>query len=222
MTPLRAAIPGGTGPFGRGLARRLALGGVSVRIGSRDAARAEAAAGGIREGAGPSPLLVHGTSNPDAVAGAGAVFVAVPFSAQEAVLRELAGNLDGKLVIACGVIWPPGSRPDTSAGEEAERALRAAGARSARVAAALQTVAAGILASEPTARPEDEPDALVFADREEVRAEAARWCGHTGLRSLPAGPLRGARAAEAVLGVLLELNRGPARHAGLRITGVPR
>lgn len=38
------AVVGGTGPQGRGLARRLAKGGAKVVIGSRDSARAESVA----------------------------------------------------------------------------------------------------------------------------------------------------------------------------------
>ena len=65
------------------------------------------------------------------------------------------------------------------------------------------------------------PDVLVFADRDEDRAAAARAAARTGLRAVPCGPLRGVRAAEAAVGLLLELgSRGTARHPGLRITGV--
>ena len=229
MTGSRLAVLGGTGQFGLGLAWRLALGGAEVVIGSRDEKRAEEAATRVRAGldtAGAArdqarALPVSGATN-RAAAGAGdVVFLSVPFAGQEALLEELGSALDGKLVICCGVLWPPGSRPETSAAEEAERVVRRAGAESVRMAAAFQTVAAGFLRLPPgAAGPEPAPDVLVFADQTADRAAAARMAELTGLRAVPVGPLRKSRAAEAALGLLLELNRHSARHAGLMVTGL--
>lgn len=219
---------GGAGPFGSGLAYRLAFGGAEVRIGSRTPSRAEAAAGEIRrrlEGEG-RPAAVEGAANRAAADGTEAVFLAVPAAAQEALLRELGDALRGRLVISCAVLWPPGARPGTSAAEEAERALRAAGVPAPRVAAAFQTVAAAALRAAPpagrTSEPlPEQPDALVFADRAEDREAAARAAAITGLRAVPAGPLRGVRRAEAAVALLLDLGKaGTARHPGLRVTGV--
>lgn len=219
---------GGAGPFGSGLAYRLARGGAEVRIGSRTPNRAEAAAGEIRrrlEGEG-RPAAVEGAANRAAADGTEAVFLAVPAAAQEALLRELGDALRGRLVISCAVLWPPGARPGTSAAEEAERALRAAGVPAPRVAAAFQTVAAAALRAPPpagrTSEPlPEQPDALVFADRAEDREAAARAAALTGLRAVPAGPLRGVRRAEAAVALLLDLGKaGTARHPGLRVTGV--
>ena len=223
------AVLGGTGQFGLGLAWRLALGGARVVIGSRDEKRAAEAAARVRTGfdaAGDVPdpartLPVSGATN-RAAAGAGdTVFLSVPFAGQEVLLEELGSELDGKLVVCCGVLWPPGSRPETSAAEEAERVLRRAGAGKVRMAAAFQTVAAGLLRLPPRAAgSEPTPDILVFADQTADREAAARMAELTGLRAVPVGPLRKSRAAEAALGLLLELNRGPARHAGLMVTGL--
>ena len=228
----RTAVLGGTGPFGRGLAWRLAGGGAEVVIGSRRAARAEETAAGLRRKGPPPPLYgerplaakdrrrISGARNREAAEQGDPVFLAVPYLAQERLLRELGPLLDRKLIVACGVIWPPGSHPETSAAEEAERVLRKAGAQNARIAAAFQTVAAGVLRGHRAA-PADPPDVLVFADRKEDRRAAAAAAGLTGLRAVSAGPLSGSRIAEAALGVLLELNRsGAARHAGLRLTGM--
>lgn len=231
MTGPRLAVLGGTGQFGLGLAWRLAAGGAEVVIGSRDEKRAEEAAARARAGldaAGPVPdpareLPVSGAANRAAAAAGDAVFLSVPFAGQEALLEELGSELDGKLVVCCGVLWPPGSRPETSAAEEAERVLRRAGAGKVRMAAAFQTVAAGLLRLPPgAAGTEPAPDVLVFADRTADREAAARMAGLTGLRAVPAGPLRQSRAAEAALGLLLELNRSSARHAGLMVTGLKR
>ena len=223
------AVLGGTGQFGLGLAWRLALGGAEVVIGSRDEKRAEEAAARVRAGldtggAVPAPAgarLVSGATNRAAARAGDVVFLSVPFAGQGALLEELGSALDGKLVICCGVLWPPGSRPETSAAEEAARVLQRAGAARVRVAAAFQTVAAGLLRPFPgAAGAEPAPDVLVFADETADREAAARVAALTGLRAVPVGPLRKSRAAEAALGMLLELNRHSARHAGIMITGL--
>jgi len=225
------AVLGGTGQFGLGLAWRLALGGAEVVIGSRNERRAEDAAARVRSGLGTGgsapektrELPVSGATNRAAAGDGDVVFLSVPFAGQEALLEELGSALDGKLVICCGVLWPPGSRPETSAAEEAERVLRRAGAGEVRMAAAFQTVAAGLLRLSPQeAGPEPAPDVLVFADEAADREAAARMVELTGLRAVPVGPLRKSRAAEAALGMLLELNRHSARHAGLMVTGLTR
>lgn len=229
MSGSRLAVLGGTGQFGLGLAWRLALGGAEVVIGSRDEKRAVEAAARVRAGLDTADavrdparaLLVTGATNRAAAATGDAVFVSVPFAGQDALLEETGSALGGKLVICCAVVWPPGSRPETSAAEEAERVLRRAGAGKVRMAAAFQTVAAGVLRLPPGAAGNGPaPDVLVFADDTADREAAARMAAFTGLRAVPVGPLRKSRAAEAALGLLLELNRGSARHAGLTVTGL--
>ncbi len=196
------AVLGGTGPFGRALALRLAGNGVRVVIGSRSAERARQAA---------SVPGVAGTTNREAAEIGDPVYLAVPFEAQEALLAEVGAALDGKLVICCAVIWPPGSQTAVSAAEEAARLLP-----KARVAAAFQTVAAGALAEGDSAM-----DVLVFADKDDDRDAAVQAAGRSGLRAVSAGPLRLSRVAEAALAILLRLNRsGRARRAGIRITGL--
>lgn len=233
MTGPRLTVLGGTGKLGLGLAWRLALGGAEVVIGSRDAERAAAAAARMQAGldaaetgtSSAENLAVSGATNRDAAANGDVVFLSVPFAGQEALLREIAPEVDRKLVVCCGVIWPPGSRPETSAAEEAARVLRQAGVGTVRVAAAFQTIAAGLLRRRPGPRPdprEAAPDVLVFADQAPDRLAAARLAELTGLRAVPAGALQRSRAAEAALGMLVEVNRSGARHAGLKITGLPR
>ena len=231
MSGPRLAVLGGTGQFGLGLAWRLALGGAEVVIGSRDQERAAAAAARVRSGLDPAgagtgapparELAVSGATNRAAAAAGEVVFLSVPFTGQGALLEEVGPELQGKLVVCCAAIWPPGSRPETSAAEEAERVLRRASAGKVRMAAAFQTIAAATLRRLPGQGSADgSPDILVFADEAADRAAAASAAGKSGLRTVPIGPLRQARAAEAAVGLLMELNRGPARHAGLMVTGL--
>lgn len=233
MSVPRFAVLGGSGRFGLGLAWRLARGGAEVVIGSRSEPRAIEAAARARRGfdrpasSSPGPpgggLSVSGATNAAAAAASETVFLSVPFAAQETLLEDVGAALEGKLVICCAVIWPPGSRPETSAAEEAERVLRRTRRGRVRVAAAFQTVAGGVLRMPPEpVGGRASPDVLVFADDAADRAAAAEAAGFSGLRAVPVGPLDKSRAAEAALGMLLELNRAAARHAGLRVTGLDR
>ena len=70
------AVLGGTGPQGRGLARRFAAGGLEVVLGSRSAERAESAAAELAEAVGGS---VRGADNAGAAEAGDVVVVAVPW-----------------------------------------------------------------------------------------------------------------------------------------------
>jgi NADPH-dependent F420 reductase len=87
-------ILGGTGDQGRGLARRFALAGHPVIIGSRSCERAEAAARETGHG-------VRGLANRDTAREASLVIAAVPWEGHAELLTSLAGELAGKIVVDC-------------------------------------------------------------------------------------------------------------------------
>ena len=124
---MKVGILGGTGPQGRGLARRLAAAGHDVLIGSRTAQRAEliAAEYSQTEGSG----RITGSSNSDAAA-AELVIVTVPYEGHADLLASLATELAGKIVVDC--VNPLGfdkqgpfalSVPAGSAAQEAQQLL---------------------------------------------------------------------------------------------------
>src|SRR4051794_33767017 len=100
---LTVGVLGGTGAQGRGLALRWAAAGLDVVVGSRDAERAEQAAAELNSelSAVSGAAVVRGMGNRDASTAADVVLVAVPYSAHEATLADLAEALDGKIVIDC-------------------------------------------------------------------------------------------------------------------------
>ena len=79
-------VLGGTGDQGRGLARRLSLAGHRVIIGSRDPARAQAAAATIGE-----PPQLTGAGNEQAARDADVVIAAIPWEGHKDLLAALAG-----------------------------------------------------------------------------------------------------------------------------------
>ncbi|HMC71275.1 MAG TPA: NAD(P)-binding domain-containing protein, partial [Mycobacteriales bacterium] len=86
MTTL--AFLGGTGDQGRGLARRLALAGHSILLGSRAADRAAAAADSVLASL-PDGASVRGLANAEAAGEAEVVVVAVPYDGHAALLGDV-------------------------------------------------------------------------------------------------------------------------------------
>ena len=209
-------ILGGTGDQGRGLARRFALAGHTVLIGSRNADRALAAAAGI--GAGPG---VRGLANNVAARESDIVIVAVPWAGHAALVASLAAELTGKIVIDC---VNPLSFDKHGAfalrvaeGSAAEQA--AALLPESRVVGAFHHVSAVLLLDPGVA--EVPLDVLVLGDdrgaTEVVQALAARI---PGMRGVYAGRLRACGPVEALTANLVAINRRYKAHAGLRITDI--
>ena len=208
------AVLGGTGPQGRGLARRLALAGVRVVLGSRDAGRAQAAADEL-------PGQVTGTDNAAAARAGDVVVVAVPWDGHRELLVDLAGDLAGKVVVDC--VNPLGF--DTSGAyalpvEEGSAAQQAqAVLPDSRVVGAFHHVSAVLLLDESVAQVDT--DVLVLGDDREatdlVQALADRI---PGMRGVYGGRLRNAAQVEALTANLISVNRRYKAHAGLRITDV--
>ena len=214
---MKIAVLGGTGPQGRGLARRLAAAGHDLVLGSRDAGRAaESAAPLAAQG-----LPVSGASNEDAAAGAELVIVAVPYEGHRALLEALAPLLAGKVVVDC--VNPLGfdkqgpyalTVPDGSAAQEAAAVLPGS-----TVVAAFHHVSAVLLEDPEVA--DIDTDVLVLGEDREATDLVQELCGQIpGMRGIYAGRLRNAHQVEALTANLISVNRRYKAHAGLRVTDV--
>ncbi|MEX0869574.1 MAG: NADPH-dependent F420 reductase [Nitriliruptoraceae bacterium] len=213
------AILGGTGPLGRGLARRLAAAGHTVTIGSRDAARAEEAAGELST----ADATVAGATNQDAVDDSEIVLVAVPYEALRATVDQLTG-LESRLVVSC--VNPlefddrgPRALPvdEGSAAEVVAAALTKRGS-APRVTAAFHHLSAPLLLSGTTAHDET---VLVVGDDADDKATVCALAGDVvAMPGVDAGPLRNAQQIEAMTAVLIAINKRYRTRAGLAITGL--
>jgi len=208
------AVLGGTGEQGRGLARRFALAGHRVLLGSRSQERAVEAAQGLGEG-------VVGLANADAASQADVVVVAVPWDGHKALLTDLAPVLAGKLVIDC--VNPLGFDKQGAYPlpvEEGSAAQQAAALLpESRVVGAFHHVSAVLLLDEAVDK--IDTDILVLGDDREatdlVEALVARI---PGMRGVYGGRLRNAHQVEAFTANLISINRRYKAHAGIRITDV--
>jgi len=208
------AVLGGTGPLGRGLATRFARAGLTVVLGSRDAARAEAVADEVAPG-------VRGAANAAAAEQAELVVVAVPWEGHAPLLEECRDALRGKLVVDC--VNPLGfdrqgafalAVPEGSACQQAAALLP-----ESTVVGAFHHVSAVTLLDESV--DDLALDVMVVGD--------ARWATDTvgalasrlpGVRGIYAGRLRSASQVEALTANLISVNRRHKVHAGVRLTGL--
>ena len=206
---MRIAIVGGTGPFGTALATRLRETGYDIVLGSRDAARASAAA---------QELGVEGTTNAEAVRQADLVVLATKADAALETARELRGAIGATPVLSVASelrFTPSGVLPSDQASSLAER-LQAE--LDGPVLAGLHSLAASTLGSD---EPPDE-DALVCGDDADAKSLVLEVTERlTAGRALDAGPLASARALEGMTAVIVNLNRRYRGHAGVRVTGLP-
>src|SRR5215213_823178 len=98
LSATTVAVLGGTGPQGRGLARRFADAGLPVVIGSRSSERANETAETLASSTGGK---VTGADNKGAAEAGDIVVVAVPWDGHGDLLRDLAPVLAGKVVVDC-------------------------------------------------------------------------------------------------------------------------
>jgi NADPH-dependent F420 reductase len=212
-------VLGGTGPLGRGLARRLGLAGSEVVLGSRDAARAQQAAEEMR--AAEPALRVRGADNAGAARDADVVLVAVPYDGHRALLAGLAGDLAGKVVVDC--VNPLGfdSRgPHALTVEEGSAAEQAAAVLpDSRVIAAFHHVSA-VLLLDPNVASVDTDVLVLGDDREAAGLLQALLERVPGMRGVWAGRLRNAGQVEALTANLIAINKRYKTHSGIRVTGV--
>ena len=203
---MRVAIVGGTGAFGRALAKRLhELGQDEVLVGSRDAERAKIAA---------EELGVAGGRNQDIVGDADLVVLAVKSEATLETASELASAI-GTTPVLCVAsdlrFTPEGVLPGRHQGSLAEEVAKIV---RAPVASGLQSFAAANLTDG------DPGDALVCGRADDAKTLSLELAGRVADRAIDAGPLENSRALEGMTAVILNVNKTYKTHAGIRLTGL--
>jgi NADPH-dependent F420 reductase len=218
LTSTTVAVLGGTGPQGRGLARRFAAAGLPVVIGSRSAERASETARTLTDATGGQ---VSGADNAGASEAGDIVVVAVPWDGHGDLLRDLAAALAGKIVVDC--VNPLGfdkqgayALPveEGSAAQQAEALLP-----DSTVVGAFHNVSA-VKLEDPEVDSVD-TDVLVLGDVREATELVQDLAGTIpGVRGVYAGRLRNAHQVEALTANLISVNRRYKAHAGVRITDI--
>jgi predicted dinucleotide-binding enzyme len=197
----------GTGRMGTALGSRLASAGHHVQVGSRDPGRGRQQA--LRIGA------ASGGSYRDALVGAGAVVLAVPWSAIRETLESL-GNLDGRILIDVTNPFRQGSSveqlcfPDSSGSEQLQAIVPRA-----RVVKAWNTLYSEVLRSDSDFGG-IAPTVFVAGDDPEAKEIVSGLVRDLGFEAADAGPLSSARYLEPLAGLMTSLDRrasGRTEHA---------
>lgn len=214
------AIIGGTGMQGRALAARFARSGVTVVVGSRDAARGAAAADALNARLGVNTL--RGTSNLDAAAQSDIVLLSVPYDGMQPILEEINPAIQNKIVINIASALDPEKKtrakvpPKGSITAEVQEFF---GER-ARVVAALQNISPDRLES-PDAKIDS--DVFVCGADKAAREQVIALLKQAGMDAFDTGLLQNAVAVETLTAVLIWVNvKYKVQGAGVRLTGVPR
>lgn len=206
---MKVAVVGGTGSFGKALARRLAESGYDVVIGSRDAERAAEVAQGLE---------VEGATNADACREADLVVLATKAEAALETARELREAIGDAPVLSVAAelsFVSSGAVPTADARSLATRVQDVVGGP---VVAGLHSLAARNLGGDEP----PEEDALVCGDDEDAKALVLELAGRiTSGRAIDCGPLASARALEGLTAVIVNVNKRYKAHAGVRVTGLP-
>ena len=210
------AVLGGTGPQGRGLARRWAAAGLPVVIGSRSSDRAGETATKLAEATGGK---VTGSDNAGAAEAADIVVVAVPWDGHKELLGDLAPQLAGKVVVDC--VNPLGFDKKGAYALEVEEGSAAQQAQEvlpdSTVVAAFHHVSA-VLLEDPEVE-SIECDVLVLGEvREATDLVQALADAIPGFRGVYGGRLRNAHQVEALTANIISINRRYKAHAGVRVT----
>ena len=209
---------GGTGPEGRGLALRFAMAGGEVAIGSRDAARAAAAAESVKALA--DGLSVVGGLNDEVAERADTVFIAVPYAGHRATLESLRERLDGKTVVdvVAPIAFERGAAravavEEGSAAEQARKCLP-----NSRVVGAFHN-----LSAEELLKPDAliDADVVVCADDADAKSAVMKLAETIeGVRAVDGGALANSRYVEELTALLININRIYKAHSTIKIAGI--
>lgn len=205
---MRIAVIGGTGSFGRALAKRLLEAGYEVVIGSRDAERAAEIA---------AELGAHGATNVEACEGADLVVLATKAEATLETVDELASAIGEAPVLSVAAeltFEPTGILPTPEATSIATRIqARVQGP----VIAGMHSLAARNLGRDEAS----EEDVLVCGDDQEAKTMVLEMAERiTAGRAIDCGPLASARALEGLTAIIVNVNKRYKAHAGIRLSGV--
>jgi 8-hydroxy-5-deazaflavin:NADPH oxidoreductase len=216
------AIIGATGALGFGLALRWGIAGVPVVIGSRDAARAQEAAGRAKDAVPGGEF--GGFENAEAATKADVVVLSVPFRNQSETLTNLKTVLqphqlvvDATVPLAAAVSGRATRMLGVWQGSAAQQAQEMV-PDGVRVVSALHTVSA---ASCSDLDHQLDEDVLVCGNHRDDKERVMALIDHIdGLRCVDAGRLEMARITESLTALLISINVRHKTHAGIKITGL--
>ncbi len=222
------SVIGGTGPQGLGIAKRLALAGEPVIVGSRKEEKAlQVVEETIEELKDYSIAEIKGMANEDAAKAGDVLIITVPLAAQKPTLESIKEFCSDKIILDATVPLETaiGGKPfrfiDLMEGSAAERTAKILEGTGAKVICAFCNISNSHLANIP----EDiDCDCLIAGDDKEAKEVVAEIINKIpGVRTIDTGILEKSRIIEKITPLLIGLNiKYRSHYGGLRITGIPK
>ena len=222
------SVIGGTGPQGLGIAKRLALAGEPVIVGSRKEEKAlQIVEEALEELKDYDIAEMKGMSNEDAAKEGDILIITVPLAAQKPTLEGIKEFCTDKIVLDATVPLETaiGGKPfrfiDLMEGSAAERTAKILEGTGAKVICAFCNISNSHLANIPE---EIDCDCLIAGDDKEAKEIASEVINKiSGIRTIDTGILEKSRIIEKITPLLIGLNiKYKSHYGGLRITGIPK
>ena len=207
------SVIGGTGPQGLGIAKRLAIAGEDVIVGSRKEEKALEKVAEVKEELKDYDLNIQGMANEDAAAAGDILIMTVPLQAQSATLKTIKPFVEGKIFLDATVPL------ETAIGGKVSTLMKLSqGSAAQRTAYLLEGTGAKDIPN-----PID-CDCIIAGDDQEAKDTAKAIIEKIpDIRVIDAGKLEKSQLIEAVTPLLIGLNiKYKSPYGGFRITGIPK
>mgnify|MGYP001311145220 CR=1 FL=1 len=217
----KIALIGGTGPEGKGLAKRFAISGNEIYIGSRNKERGQEIALELKNELQKNynDIVIEGGDNDEMAKQASICIIVVPYSAHQATLEQIKEHLQNKIVIDAVVPmeFQKGPRSidvsDGSATEEAAKILDKStviGAFHNLSAEILQNLELDVHGDVLVTGNDKDAKKLVMDLSEEIQT----------VRGIDAGPLRYSKYVEFLTVLLIGINGRYKSHSSISVTDI--
>ena len=224
---MKVAVIGGTGPQGLGIAKRFAIAGVEVIVGSRKEEKALTVVEETIEELKDYDLNIVGMANEDAEKAGDVLILTVPLAAQKPTLEGIKEFCTDKIVLDATVPLETaiGGKPfrfiDLMEGSAAERTAKILDGTGAKVICAFCNISNSHLSNIPN---DIDCDCLIAGDDNEAKGIATELINKLpGVRTIDTGILEKSRVIEKITPLLIGLNiKYRSHYGGLRITGIPK
>ncbi|RAP54203.1 MAG: NADPH-dependent F420 reductase [Methanosphaera sp. rholeuAM130] len=224
---MKVAIIGGTGAQGLNIAKRLAIAGEDIIVGSRTEEKALTKVDEVKELLSDYEVNICGMANEDAAKEGELLILTVPLAAQKSTLNSIKEFVDDKILIDATVPLEtaiggsPARFVDLMEGSAAERTAKILKKTSVKVVSAFNNISNSHLENIP------EPidcDCLVSGDDNDAKKVVMELIEKIpGVRCIDCGKLEKARMVEKITPLLIGLNiKYKSHYGGLRITGIPQ
>jgi NADPH-dependent F420 reductase len=217
----KIALIGGTGPEGRGLAKRLSITDNEIFIGSRDEKKGKEIAQELKnELIHKYPnISINGGDNLKMARLAEIVIIVVPYSAHKATLEQIKDALKEKIVIDAVVPMEFQKGPRSIDVEEGSATEEAAAILiDSTVIGAFHNLSADTLLNlDKTV----EGDVLITGNNKDAKKIVGELSEEiSSVRSIDAGPLRYSKYVECLTVLLIGINKRYKSHSSLSITDI--